>query len=133
MQVARRQADKQWQALLSHWDESLRHDARWGRVLEWFPWGTPLAPYVGQTETLGGNVFRAWRQSKLECQWFTLVLRQEQSFFGNNIEGELSRGVVGAPGVRIRASRGVFEHTPALVDAVRIFLGEVSVELVLEP
>ena len=139
LQMARRQADERWVSVVAHWDESLQRDAGWGRVLEGFPFGYALARFGGQTETLGGNVFRAWRQSRWECQWFTLVLRQERSLFGSNTEGRMSGGVLEPSGVHITAgvhmtmNFGVAERTPALVDAIRTLFAEVDVELVVEP
>ena len=93
-----------------------------------------MSEYGGDTMTRGGNVFLAWKQSRWECPWFILVLRQECNFFGSNTEARVLGGAGMMPGKgRIMVRGEAPGHRPALNDVIRTLFAEVDVELVVEP
>ena len=118
LQMARRRALERWDSVVTPWEEEwqrsgfVMHGGR--QAVEWATTG-----FLFETETRGGNVFRAWREDQWEgqtiAQTFTLVLRQERNFFGSSIEARLSGGA------------------PRLEEIVRTSFAEVDVELVVEP
>ena len=118
LQTARRRADEGWKSVVTPWEEEWQrsgfvlHGGR--QAVEWATTG-----FLLETETRGGNVFRAWREDQWEgqtlAQTFTLVLRQERNFFGSSIEARLSGGA------------------PRLVEIVRTSFAEVGVDLVVVP
>ena len=128
LQVARRRAGERWFRGVAHWNEEFYS----GEVLQ--P-GIPAFNVLGLppdmvpdfyaftirthgtyfSDTSGGNIFQAWRQSRGGSAKCPLVVRQERNFFGSNIEARISGG------------------EPGQVDAVRAILAAVDVELVVEP
>ncbi len=74
----------------------------------------PNPLFLGASETTGGTVLRGWTSLQFHNLGATLIVKQHRSYFGSSMEAHMSGG------------------TPAHVEAVRVILAAIDVELLVE-